>query len=457
MVFSSLVFILRFLPVFLLAYYLVPGYWKNAVLLIGSIVFYAFGEPKYVILIICSVLVNYFIAAGIGRCRIRGMRGLLMVVDIIFNIGLLAVFKYAGFIVENINSIWGLKLTVPKIALPLGISFFTFQILSYVIDVYRQRIPYDRSLIDLGTYILMFPQLIAGPIVTYSEVALDLKSRQRRLYDMEQGLKPFTLGLAMKVLLANNLGTIWSNVGTAGYSNISTPFAWIGAAAYTLQIYFDFGGYSLMAIGLGRMLGFTLPQNFNCPYSAISVRDFWDRWHMTLTNWFREYVYIPLGGNRRGGLRTYVNLFIVWFITGLWHGAAWNFVLWGLYYFCFVALERLFLGRLLKRLPKALGRLYAMLVVTIGWVLFAVEGLEDFKVYITRMFGGYMGDDYMDHIVSVILLLAAGAFFAAPIFRKIYDRIKDTVFGLLLHIALFWASVAALVDAAYNPFLYFRF
>ena len=457
MVFSSLIFIFRFLPVFLIAYYIVPGYWKNVVLLTGSIVFYAFGEPKYVILIICSVLVNYLLARGIGRSSAGLVRRLLIIVDIIFNIGLLGFFKYLGFIVENINRIGGYSFEVPQIALPLGISFFTFQILSYVIDVYRKKIPYDRSIIDLGTYILMFPQLIAGPIVTYSEVALDLKSRQRTFNDMEKGLKPFIIGLSMKVLLANNLGTIWDNVGTAGYENISTAFAWIGAAAYTLQIYFDFAGYSLMAIGLGRMVGFTLPENFDHPYAAVSIRDFWGRWHMTLTNWFREYIYIPLGGNRKGGIRTYVNLLIIWFITGLWHGAAWNFVLWGLYYFFFIVLERLFLGRILKKIPKFFGWLYSMLVVMIGWVMFAVDGIGEFSVYITRMFGGYPGNDYLDHIISVVLLLVAGAFFATPLFKMIYNRIKDNAIGLVLHLVLFWASVTALVDAAYNPFLYFRF
>ncbi len=457
MVFSSLVFIFRFLPVFLIAYYLVPGYWKNAVLLIGSIVFYAFGEPRYVFLIISSVLVNYFLAKGIGRSTNRISRRLLLTIDIIFNVGLLGIFKYLGFIVENINRIGGLGLKVPEISLPLGISFFTFQIMSYVIDVYKRRVPYDRSLIDLGTYILMFPQLIAGPIVTYNEVALDLKSRQRKLMDMEEGLKPFIIGLSMKVLLANNLGTIWDNVGTAGYDNISTPFAWIGAAAYTLQIYFDFAGYSLMAIGLGRMLGFTLPENFNHPYAAVSISDFWSRWHMTLTNWFREYIYIPLGGNRKGAVRTYVNLLIIWFITGLWHGAAWNFIFWGLYYFCFIALERLFLGKLLKKLPRFIGWIYSMLVVIIGWVMFAVNGMDEFMVYITRMFGVYMGNDYLDHIISVSIYLVAGAFFATPLFMMIYRRIKDNVIGLVLHVVLFWASVSALVNAAYNPFLYFRF
>ena len=457
MVFSSLEFIFRFLPVFLIVYYLVPEYWKNGVLLMGSIVFYAFGEPVYVLLIMASVVVNYFISLGIGRRRRKKVRILLLLLDIFYNIGLLAVFKYLDFIIENINLIGGFKIPQPHLALPLGISFFTFQILSYVVDVYKKKVPYDRSLVDLGTYILMFPQLIAGPIVTYDRVALDLKSRQKSLKDLEDGLKPFILGLAMKVLLANNMGTIWSNVGTAGYENISTPFAWIGAIAYTFQIYFDFGGYSLMAIGLGRMLGFSLPENFDHPYVAVSVRDFWNRWHMTLTAWFREYIYIPLGGNRKGGARNYVNLLAVWFITGLWHGAAWNFVLWGLYYFCFITLERLFLGKLLKKLPRVFGWLYTMLVVVIGWVMFAVNGIGEFGVYITRMFGGYGGTDYLDHIVSVILVLVLGAFFATPVFIRLFEKIKNNIIGVVLLVGLFWASVSALVDAAYNPFLYFRF
>ena len=457
MVFSSLEFIFRFLPVFLIVYYFAPPYWRNAVLLIGSIVFYAFGEPVYVFLIIGSVLMNYLLALGIGKSGGGIRKRLLLAVDIILNVGILAVFKYSAFIVENINLLGGTEFEVPQIPLPLGISFFTFQIMSYVIDVYRGTVPSDRSLIDLGTYILMFPQLIAGPIVTYTEVALDLKSRQRRISDLEEGLKPFIIGLSMKVLLANNLGTVWDSMGTAGYENISTVYAWIGAAAYTLQIYFDFAGYSMMAIGLGRMLGFSLPQNFDHPYAAVSVSDFWNRWHMTLTGWFREYLYIPMGGNRKGKLRTYVNLLIVWFITGLWHGAAWNFILWGLYYFCFIAVERLFLGKLLRRLPGFIGWLYSILVAMIGWVLFAVNGMDDFMVYINRMFGGYTGDDFMEHIVSVAMLIAAGAFFASPFFERCYMRLRDGVMGLFLHLILFWASVTALVDAAYNPFLYFRF
>ncbi|MBQ9568073.1 MAG: MBOAT family protein [Lachnospiraceae bacterium] len=457
MLFSSLEFIFRFLPVFLLVYYLVPRTWKNAVLLLGSIVFYAFGEPKYVILIAASVVVNYLLAVFMSGQKGKLARRLVFIVDIIFNVGILIVFKYLGFIVGNINRIPGTSLSVPEIALPLGISFYTFQILSYEADVYKKRIPYDRSLIDLGAYILMFPQLIAGPIVNYREVALDMKSRVLKITDIEEGLRPFITGLSMKVLLANNLGTVWDNVGTAGYENISTIFAWIGAAAYTLQIYFDFAGYSLMAIGLGRMLGFTLPENFDHPYMAVSVRDFWNRWHITLTRWFREYIYIPLGGNRKGRLRTYVNLLVVWFITGLWHGAEWSFILWGLYYFCFVVLERLVLGKVLDKLPGFVGRIYTLVVVMVGWVLFATESVENTLVYITRMFGAHGGSDYMDHIASVAALLVCGAIFATPVFDRFMKRFGRSWIGTVVLFLLFWASVIALVDTVYNPFLYFRF
>ena len=385
MVFSSLEFIFRFLPVFLIIYCLVPGSMKNGVILLGSVVFYAFGEPVYVFVIMASVVVNYFLSVVIGRRNKGFIRGLAFAVDITFNLGLLLLFKYTGFILENINRLAGTDISVPEIALPLGISFYTFQILSYIIDVYKKRIPYDRSAVDLGSYILMFPQLIAGPIVHYRSVALDLKSRPFRFSDIEEGLKDFIPGLAMKVLLANNLGTIWAETGTLGYESLTTADAWIGALAYTFQIYFDFAGYSLMAIGLGKMLGFRLPANFDHPYISVSVSDFWNRWHMTLTGWFREYIYIPLGGNRKGRFRTYVNLFVVWAVTGLWHGASWNFVLWGMYYFILVALERLFLGKVLAKLPRFVGWIYTFLAVMLGWVLFAVEDLELVLVYITQM------------------------------------------------------------------------
>ena len=457
MVFSSLLFIFRFMPVFFAIYYLVPAKWRNAVLLFGSIIFYAWGEPKYAILVLISITVNYFLALGIDAAEDKqGLRHFFLVLDIIYNVGLLLVFKYSAFAVTNFNALSGSSIPVPDLELPLGISFYTFQIMSYVIDVYRGSCCCERSILDLGTYLLMFPQLIAGPIVVYDKVALALKSREINAGSLERGLKTFILGLGSKVLLANNFGNIWDAAGTAGYEVMSTPMAWIGITAYTFQIYFDFSGYSLMAIGLGEMLGFSFPQNFNFPYIASSVNDFWHRWHMTLTSWFRQYIYIPLGGNRKGRARTYLNMLIVWAVTGFWHGADWNFVLWGLYYFVLLSIEKLFLGKFLGRL-KILPHIYTMLAVMCGWVLFAVTDTGQAGVYFSRMFTWHPGTDYLENIRTVLLLLAAGAVFSTPVFRQWYIRHKRSFAAAAVLFVIFWASVTALVDSVYNPFLYFRF
>ncbi|MBO4373543.1 MAG: MBOAT family protein [Lachnospiraceae bacterium] len=457
MVFSSLVFIFRFLPVFFIIYFLAPAKFRNFVLFVGSIVFYAFGELKYTVLILLSVIINYMIArlmdakgAGPGR------RKLLLVLDVIYNVGILVVFKYSAFIINTINGATGLELPVPELVLPLGISFYTFQIMSYVIDVYKKDAAAERSFIDMGTYLMMFPQLIAGPIVVYSDVAMALKARKVDLSGFEEGLKIFILGLGSKVLLANPFGSIWDSTGMGGYDVMSTPLAWIGAIAYTFQIYFDFNGYSLMAIGLGRMLGFTFPKNFNHPYTARSVSDFWKRWHISLTSWFRQYLYIPMGGNRKGRFRTYLNLLIVWFITGLWHGASWNFVLWGLYYFVLILLERLFLGKVLKN-SYVISRIYTMIAVICGWVIFAVEDISHVKMYLSRMFTLHYSDDYRENLITIILLFIAGTVFSTPVFSPWFRRNKNKASGIIVLFIIFWASVTMLVDSAYNPFLYFRF
>ncbi len=456
MSFSSLNFILRFLPVFLAVYYLTPRKWKNITLAVGSMVFYALGDLWALPVLLISILLNHILARAMARAKKRGFAAFLLVVDITINLAVLLFYKYTGFIIANLNLAAGTEIVFPTPAMPLGISFYTFQILSYVIDVYRGRIPYERSLIDLTDYIMMFPQLTAGPVVRYEEVALDLKSRRINLSNIEEGLPAFILGLSMKALLANNLSSIWLNVGTAGYENISTILAWIGALSYTFEIYFDFAGYSLMAIGLGRMLGFRIPVNFDHPYISRSVREFWERWHMTLTSWFRDYIYIPLGGNRKGRIRTVINLLIVWTVTGLWHGASWNFVLWGLYYFCFIFIERLFLSKLLKHLP-VIRWIYTMLVVVIGWLLFAIPEVDQFAVYITRLFEYHPGTDYMENLTGMAILLISGAFFSLPLFEKFVMRHRRDVMGIGILAVLFWASISALVDAAYDPFLYFRF
>ena len=457
MVFSSLLFIFRFMPVFFIIYYLVPVKWRNAVLFGGSIIFYAWGEPRFAILVLISIAVNYFLARWIdGAGDSRGKRRLFLIIDIVYNVGLLLVFKYSAFAVTNVNAVFGTSFNVPSVALPLGISFYTFQIMSYVIDVYRRTCSCEDSILDLGTYLLMFPQLIAGPIVVYNKVALSLKARDIDAGNIERGLKTFILGLGSKVLLANNFGQIWDAAASGGYDQMSTPMAWIGILAYTFQIYFDFNGYSLMAIGLGEMLGFTFPANFNFPYTASSVNDFWHRWHMTLTSWFREYIYIPLGGNRKGTARTYLNMLIVWAVTGFWHGADWNFVLWGLYYFVLLSVEKLFLGRILKK-SRILSRIYTMLAVMCGWVLFAITDMKQVGIYFSRMFTWHTGTDYLENIRTVLILLAAGAILSTPVFRPWYIKNKKSVLCIAVLFVIFWASVTSLVDSAYNPFLYFRF
>ncbi len=457
MVFSSLNFIFRFMPAFFLLYFIVPFRAKNAVLFFGSLVFYALGEPKYVLLVLLSIAVNYLLARFMANLPpgTAGRRTVL-VLACIYDVGILVLFKYTGFFIENINAVAGTEIKVPEIALPLGISFYTFQIMSYVVDVYRQTCPPEKNILDLGTYLVMFPQLIAGPIVVYTDVAERLKKRQINTSWVENGFKLFTLGLGEKVILANTLGQVWSSCKEAGYESLSTPFAWLGILAYSLQLYYDFGGYSLMAIGLGQMLGFSFPQNFRFPYSACSVTDFWHRWHISLTSWFREYVYIPLGGNRKGKGRTYLNMLIVWLITGFWHGAAWNFVVWGLYYFVLLSLERAFLHRFFDR-HRLIGRFYTLIVVMCGWVLFDAGSLSDAMVYLSRMFTLHGGTDFLPSLQTYWIFLVPACVLAFPGLERLYRKHRKHPVSIAVLFVVFWLSVVLLVDAVYNPFLYFRF
>lgn len=457
MVFSSLVFIFRFLPIFFIIYYLVPFRFKNAVLFLGSLVFYAYGEPKYLILILSSVIVNFFAAELIGSSEKESRRRkLCFAAALIYDTGSLVVFKYADFITENINTLTGASIPLPNLALPLGISFYTFQIMSYVIDVYKDKCHASHNILNLGTYLVMFPQLIAGPIVVYGDISERLKSRRTAVNNVEEGLKKFTLGLGMKVIFANTIGGIWNKCLEEGFENLSTPMAWLGIAAFSLQLYYDFGGYSLMAIGLGQMLGFRFPKNFNFPYIAGSVTDFWKRWHMTLTSWFREYIYIPLGGNRKGNLRTVLNMLIVWAITGLWHGAAWNFVIWGLYYFVLLVIERFFLRKFLNRIP-VLPHIYTLVIVMCGWVLFEAPSLGSALLFLSRMFTYNPGYDFVEPLKEYALFLIPAIVCATPVFSGLYLKIKKKWYGIALLFLIFWVSVVMLVDSVYNPFLYFRF
>lgn len=453
MIFSSLLFLFWFLPIFFILYYLCPARFKNAVLLVGSMIFYSWGEPKFLLLLLLSILVNY--AAGLAIARFH-KRKLFLFLAMLFDFGMLIFFKYINFFIENINNLTHANIKTLALTLPLGISFYTFQIASYVIDVYKGKVKAERSLLILGTYLCMFPQLIAGPIVVYSEVESALHDRKITLSDISEGISVFILGLASKVLIANNVGSLWTEAGKIGYENISMPLAWLAMLSFSLQIYFDFNGYSLMAIGLGKMLGFNFPKNFDMPYMSKSITEFWRRWHMTLSGWFREYVYIPLGGNRKGTVRTYVNLLIVWTLTGFWHGADWNFVLWGLFFFVILAIEKLFLKNFLDRHP-VIASVYAKLLIAFSWMLFAITDFHEIGVFFGRLFSFTAGEDALYYLRNYGVVLIIGVILSTPLLSGLYEKIKNRIPGIILSMLLLFASVAYLADAGYNPFLYFRF
>ncbi len=440
-----------------------PAKWRNAVLFAGSIIFYAWGEPAYLILIFISIAVNYLAGLGLSRSAPGRDHALLekiiFISCMIFDFGMLFVFKYTGFFVQNINAAVGSSIPDPHLTLPLGISFYTFQIASYVIDLYRGKIKTEKNILTLGTYLVMFPQLIAGPIVVYSQVSEQLHKREITLDKVSEGITTFIMGLSSKVLIANTVGALWDDLAKTGYERISMPLAWLGVVAYTLQIYFDFNGYSLMAIGLGKMLGFDIPQNFNYPYVSLSLTEFWRRWHMTLSGWFREYVYIPLGGNRKGALRTYVNLFIVWALTGFWHGAGWNFICWGLFFFVFLSLEKSFLGVFLEK-HKVIARIYSLVLIGLSWMIFAITDFAQLGVYTTRLvaFSSLADcDDVIYYVRNYGAVIILGCVFSTPIVADRFERIRKKPFGIAAQITLLFVCVCYLADAAYNPFLYFRF
>ncbi len=460
MVFSSLIFLFWFIPIFFAVYYLVPEKLRNTALFIGSIVFYAWGEPAYLLLIFVSIAVNYAAGRLIGRTGPggRGQRA-IFICAMLFDFGMLFIFKYTAFFARNINAAFSASIPVPDIILPLGISFYTFQIASYVIDVYRGKIETEKNALTLGTYLVMFPQLIAGPIVVYSQVAKELHERSITADKISDGITTFILGLSSKVLIANTVGALWNDLEAIGYRNISMPLAWLGVVAYTLQIYFDFNGYSLMAIGLGKMLGFAIPKNFDHPYISKSLTEFWRRWHMTLSGWFREYVYIPLGGNRKGKIRTYVNLFIVWALTGFWHGAEWNFICWGLFFFVFLSLEKSFLAPFLDR-HKVVARIYSLLFIGLSWMIFAITDFAKLGVYASRLVSaGSLSNcaDAVYYLRNYGVVIVIGCILSTPILCGWFDRIRKRPLGIVLQVVLLFVCVCYLADASYNPFLYFRF
>lgn len=472
MLFSSVGFLFRFLPIFIIIYLALPKY-RNIVLLIGSLIFYGVGEPYFVLLLLLSVIMNYGFSRYMfweprspqsnrkKKAAKRRKRALILAVAL--DLSVLFVFKYWDFAAGSVNSLVGKGfLPLLSLALPLGISFYTFQMISYQIDCYRGTIEKRAGWISFATYVCMFPQLIAGPIVRYSEVADRMASRRVRIRDLENGLKLFTLGLGLKVLLANQIGTLWNLIMTAGAGRLHALVAWLGAFAYSFQIYFDFWGYSVMAMGLGKMLGFSIPRNFNHPYTSRSLSEFWRRWHMTLGSWFKEYVYIPLGGSRKGSGRTVCNLFVVWALTGLWHGAAWNFVLWGIVFFVLISLEKRTFGKRLEQ-SLVLGHIYTVLLIPVTWVIFAITDMGQLGGYLGNLVG-YHKEDILVGVTQLIrylkeygVLLIACVIFATPLPAKAYWKWKDRWFMVLFLLGVFWWSVREIVLGSNNPFLYFRF
>ncbi|MBQ7598613.1 MAG: MBOAT family protein [Clostridia bacterium] len=465
MVFSSLPFLFFFLPAVLIAYFAVPDRAKNAVLLIVSLLFYGYGEPVYILLMAGSILLNYFAGRLLGVFSAQPKKKkAVLVLCVIVNLLLLGFFKYATLFVSTLKVLPAFSfLPDPQIALPIGISFYTFQSMSYVIDAYRGNCAPQKNLVTFGTYVALFPQLIAGPIVRYVDVEKQLQTRTHSWEKTTNGVRLFLFGLCKKVLLANALGAVWDQCKAAPGEQ-PTLGAWVGILAFTFQIFFDFSGYSDMAVGLGKIFGFEFVRNFNYPYTADSITDFWRRWHISLGTWFREYVYIPLGGNRKGKARQCVNIFIVWALTGIWHGASWNFLLWGLYFGVLLTIEKFGLLRLLKQAPKALSRAYTFLLVVLGWVLFDFTALGDMGAYFSSMFtakNGLTTPDALALLMTHLPLLLCAAIFSAPTARRAFTSLKDRrayrVLEPLAGAAAFVLCTASLVSSTYNPFLYFRF
>ena len=461
MLFSSNVFLYFYFPIVLVLYYLSPRKVRNLTLFIVSLFFYGWGEPMYVLLMAATIALNYVFGIWIGarKAQGKGAKGVLAA-GAAANVAILGFFKYTGLIVSSLKSVLPFMagVSVPQISLPIGISFYVFQSMSYIIDVYRDDAPMQKNAVSFGTYVTLFPQLIAGPIVRYADIAQQLVSRRENMTDFASGVRLFVVGLAKKVLIANQMGALWDALQLQS----GTAAAWVGIAAYSLQLYFDFSGYSDMARGLGRMLGFEFLINFDYPYISASVTEFWRRWHISLSTWFREYVYIPLGGNRKGIRRQIVNLLVVWGLTGLWHGASWNFLLWGLYYGILLIIEKTFLLKLLKKLPKAVGHVYTLLIVLMGWALFYFEDMGALGAFFVRAFSfTATGTEGINRILAYLPVLLAAAVAATPLAMGCYRRLQQKPWVQYAAIAvtgvLMLLCVAALISQSYNPFIYFRF
>lgn len=458
MIFSSILFIFRFLPIALILYYITPQKYKNLILTLLSLVFYSWGEGKYFLIMIASIIIDYTAGRLIYRYKSEiKKKTIVLCISLVFNLGLLFFFKYFNFFIDNINNIFNFAIKGVKITLPLGISFYTFQTMSYSIDVYRGKVVPEKNIINFAAFVTLFPQLIAGPIVKYTDINKEISRRVITKDNVEVGIEKFILGLGRKVLIANNIGMLWTEVEGIGFENISTPLAWLGIISFGLQIYFDFSGYSLMAIGLGKMLGFNFPENFNYPYISRSISEFWRRWHITLGSWFKEYVYIPLGGNRKGKVRVTFNLFIVWALTGLWHGASYNFLLWGLFFFLLISIEKLGLINFLNK-HRVFSHIYTIFLLLIGWTLFAITDFNGICEYLSKLFFYSNGEEWIYYLRNYGVSLIIAIIFSLPLVSMFYKKIENFKWiKTIILMGIFIISVAYLVDATYNPFLYFRF
>lgn len=465
MSFTTIEFMFRFLPIFLIVYYVVPTRYKNMILLIGSFVFYAWGQHFYLLLLMLSIVVNYTFGRLIGERRAQ--RKPLLILGLIYNFGLLVFFKYTNFFIENINALLtATHIQIPTISvvMPLGISFYTFQVVSYLVDVYRGEQRPVKNIINLGVYIAMFPQVTSGPIGLYSELEPTLLRRHCSVLNLESGLKTFIIGMGAKMLLANPMGMLWAGMSRYGYETLSCPYAWLGAFGYSFQLYFDFAGYSLMAMGLGQMLGLYVPRNFDHPYISGSMAEFWRRWHMTLGRWFKKYLYFPLGGSRCSFAKTIRNTFVVWAFTGLWHGASWNFVLWGLIFFVLLTIERLGLGKLLAK-TKVLKHIYVIFLIPLTWVVFALPNMQDIGTYFSRLFPFFADNtasfvntkDVIRALHDYWYLLIACVVFCLPFPSRWYEKHKNSKLVILGLVLIYLMSVYKMQTQTSNPFLYYQF
>ncbi len=476
MIFSSLLFLFKFLPIVIIIYFAVPKFLRNFVLFAASLIFYSWGEPIYVLLMLFSTVVDFVHGKLVYKFKTSNQPGkakAAVISSVVINLGLLGFFKYADFFIGSVSNIFGVDIQLLNIALPIGISFYTFQTMSYSLDIYMNNEKPQNNIISFGTYVALFPQLIAGPIVRYKDIAYELTNRRENIDDFFIGIRYFICGLGKKVLLANNIGLLWKNIKAMEYSQLNVCMAWIGIIAFAFQIYFDFSGYSDMAIGLGRMFGFKFPVNFNYPYISKSITEFWRRWHISLGTWFREYVYIPLGGNRVSSLKHIRNIMIVWFLTGFWHGAAYNFILWGIYFGIILILEKKAgILKQLEKLPSFVGHIYSIVLILIGWVIFEFDNMQTMGQYFMAMFGlngAGFGDmtvlyTLKEYGILFIVLILAATPVPKLLVNRLWDKMGNTKAGFIrfvmenaYNICILTLSTAYLVDASYNPFLYFRF